>query len=249
MMKVGHRDVQSITLVMAVFKQSILQPVGVSVSTAKCGVTCTANPSQNHGLRVLTTCFQPPPQQQQRQLERVRPSSMFTKSEADIHPSNLVGVFFKQQVVVGTTQSAELGRVLMHISRTSDSLQLCDVFHTCPDSTPESTVVQNMLGCGRSLLSRPWPQCMERHQWTKLLAHMRASTGPQQGMYTTDFCKAAAGSLANHYQMSSSQQAQQSIPSEAPRATRNREDLAAVAKQHARRHSDSCLSTRKFSQS
>ena len=52
-----HRDAQSITSAIAVSEPSDLQPVDDVVSTSKCGVTCTAQKCQDHGLRVLTTWF------------------------------------------------------------------------------------------------------------------------------------------------------------------------------------------------
>ena len=73
-----HRHPQSITSVMAVCKQSVLQPVHVFISTSKCGVTCTAQKCQDHGLGVLTTWFPAAmPQQHRRFLERERPPSLF----------------------------------------------------------------------------------------------------------------------------------------------------------------------------
>ena len=50
-----HRDALSISSVMAVFKQAILQPLDVDVSTSKCGATCTANHLQYTGTQHMSS--------------------------------------------------------------------------------------------------------------------------------------------------------------------------------------------------
>ena len=63
--------------------------------SSECGVTCTANHSQDHGVRVLTTWFQPRQCSNNSAPWSVRDIRPCFQGDADLQPSNMVGVQIK----------------------------------------------------------------------------------------------------------------------------------------------------------